>query len=577
MEAAIPYHYIKTSEGLSLSVQLAVVAGNSAIDVVIEPLADERTEDDCPAETSAIEAKLPLPFEPFLLETRIRSLVEILLKADGQASHDLFNSRTVITRVLAAPPSPSPTVDESSTIEAYRSSRMSAVDLIRPILLAAPTLASLHPFQIEGVHWLTQRDRGILADDMGLGKTVQAISALRLLFNQGSVQSALIVCPKSLIANWDEELSRWAPELGKVRLVPKASIRWRAWQAVGAACHVVLTNYEQMRHPPVELTVRGVDIVIVDEAHRIRNIGSQVARGVRKIRSTRLWALTGTPVERDSEDLATILSLLEPSHFSISDKNLHPTSLRAQARPYILRRLKSQVLNELPAVWESRQTLELLPGQRASYEDILRQFAQSDSNNILQAINELRSICDFDERTGESVKLDRIMQILEDVALSGDKAVVFSYLLKPLDILQRRLEELLGKAAVLNLRGSMSSEERDKAITDFRKKDSVSTVLCSLRVAGEGLTLTEANHVIFVNEWWNPSSNAQARDRVVRIGQRKGVYVYKFKCKNTIEEELEDILNTKSANVAHLIDHLAEPGSYKEQLRPLLARLAMTR
>ena len=431
-------------------------------------------------------------------------------------------------RILPMSPA---TVNESSTLEAYRSARLAGSYLIRPILLEHPALDRLYPFQVEGVHWLTQRNRGILADDMGLGKTIQAISALRLLFNTGTVQSALVVCPKSLLANWEDELSRWAPELGRVRFVPKASIRDQAWRILSTACHVVLTNYEQMRNPPDSITGRGVDIVIADEAHRIRNIGSQVAQGVGNIRTSRFWALTGTPVERDSEDLATILSILEPGMFSVSDKRLHPISLRAQARPYLLRRLKREVLDELPTVWESKQTLELLPGQRESYERTLRHLTRGANTNILTSINELRSICDFDERTNESAKLDRIVQIIEDVATAGEKAIVFSYLLKPLDILQTRVERHIGKGSVLNLRGSMSSQEREVSIGLFRKSNNVRALLCSLRVAGEGLTLTEANHVIFVNEWWNPSSNAQARDRVVRIGQKKGVRIYKFKCK----------------------------------------------
>ena len=411
---------------------------------------------------------------------------------------------------------------------------------------------------------------------MGLGKTIQAISALRLLFNTGTVQSALVDCPKSLLPNWEDELSRWAPELGRVRFVPKASIRDQAWRILSTACHVVLTHYEQMRNPPDSITGRGVDIVIADEAHGIRNIGSQVARGVGNIRTSKFWALTGTPVERDSEDLATILSILEPGMFSVSDKRLHPISLRAQARPYLLRRLKREVLDELPTVWESKQTLELLPGQREFYERSLRHFTRGANTNILRSINELRSICDFDERTNESAKLDRIVQIIEDVATAGEKAIVFSYLMKPLDILQTRVERQIGKGSVLNLSGSMSSQEREVSIGLFRKSNNVRALLCSLRVAGEGLTLTEANHVIFVNEWWNLSSNAQARDRVVRIGQKKGVRIYKFKCKGTIEEDLEEILNRKSVDMAQLIDHLSEPTPSVEQLELLLARLYST-
>ena len=249
MEAIMPYHNVQTLDGLPLSVRLAVVPGNSAIDVTIELLGDADPKHPNHIHTSAAHIALPAPFEAVPQADRIRSVVTTLLKADGQASRNLANGSVVTTRVSATPPTSTATLNESSNLEAYRSSRLGAADLIRPMLLAEPTLDRLRTFQLEGVHWLTKRPKAILADDMGLGKTIQAISALRLLFNAGTVRTALIICPKSLLAHWDEELSRWAPELGRVRLVPTASIREQAWRVLGTACHVILTNYEQMRNP----------------------------------------------------------------------------------------------------------------------------------------------------------------------------------------------------------------------------------------------------------------------------------------------------------------------------------------
>ena len=174
---------------------------------------------------------------------------------------------------------------------------------------------------------------------------------------------------------------------------------------------------------------------------------------------------------------------------------------------------------------------------------------------------------------GEGIKLDRATEILGDIVASGDKAVVFSYLLQPLDILHSRLLDTLPTGAVLNLRGDMSAEERQSALVQFKNPNSAHVLLCSLRVAGEGLTLTEANHVIFLNEWWNPSANAQARDRVVRIGQAKGVRVYKFKCKNTIEEDLDEILTRKTRDFATLVDKLAKPTTTLDEVAPLVSDL----
>ena len=517
------------------------------------------------------------PFAENIPTKNIAAAVAKLLEVDGQAYRDLVNGSTIVKKVRGTPPPPTTPLPESSPLANYRTLRMNAVDQIRPMFLPQPSFEPLLEFQKEGVNWLMGREKAILADDMGLGKTVQAIYALRLLFNKAEINSAMVLAPKSLIANWEEELSRWAPELSRVRLIPKASVRTQAWQTVIGACHVILTNYEQMRRPPDILIEEGIDVIVADEAHRMRNIGSQVTQGVRRVKARRFWALTGTPFERDPEDLATLLSMLEPSKFSTSDRHLHPASLRSQARPYVLRRLKEHVLSDLPQVLEHQEVLELLPGQRESYLRALREVSSAERTQMLALINELRTICDFDERTGQSSKLDRILERLEDISASKEKVVVFSYLLKPLDVLEERLKKRFGREAVLNLRGEMSFDERRIAINRFMTDPDTLVLLCSLRVSGEGLTLTAANHVIFVNEWWNPSANAQARDRVVRIGQQRGVRLYKFRCKNTIEDNLEEILHRKSQEMVALIDGLADPNNAPSGIDSLLSRLVPKR
>jgi len=451
------------------------------------------------------------------------------------------------------------------SISDYREIRQSSGDLIRPLLLAPADLKDLRPFQLRGVEWLVDNERGILADDMGLGKTVQAISALRILFRTGLASSALVLCPKSLLTNWEEEFSRWAPELSRLRVVPSGHIRDEAWQIILGKVHVVLTNYEQMRDPPEVLLKLGTDVVIADEAHHIRKVGSLVAQGIRRLKWRRFWALTGTPIERDPADLATLLSTIEPDRYSVSDKVLHPASLRAQVRPYILRRLKSEVLAELPEVLESKQTLDLLPSQRSAYRRVIGRLGREDESGILAAINQLRTLCDYDERTGNSSKADRILEILQEIQHAEEKAVVFSYLLRPLEILVDRISRVQGRHSAVQLRGDMSPAARDEVLLAFKSKPEVTTLLCSSRIGGEGLTLTEANHVIFFNEWWNPSANIQARDRVVRIGQRRGVRVYSFKCKDTIEENLEVILESKSKIMVDLVDRLAESSIKPDQ------------
>lgn len=507
---------------------------------------------------------------------QISTAVGRVLKSDAQSMKQFLNGETIIKQIPINHPPVLHLPAYSPKVEDYRGMRMLSGDLVRPILLVEPDMGYLLPFQLQGVKWLLENPRGILADDMGLGKTVEAISAIRLLFNSGMTETVLIISPKSLLANWEDELAKWAPELTCLRVIPDANERENVWKLILGKVHIILLNYEQMRNPIKVLCQYNWDVIIADEAHRIRNIGALVARGIRLLKQDRFWMLTGTPIERDSTDLATLLSIIEPNRFSIKDKSLHPASLRAQARPYILRRLKKDVLSELPEVVESKETIEMTRNQTKAYQRALGKLNTRDENVVLSIINELRTICDYDPETLESAKADRIIEIIENIRTSGEKVLVFSHLLQPLDILGSKVVKAFGLGAFIDLRGAMNAQERESAIRNFRTDPNGTALLCSTRVGGEGLTLTEANHVIFFNEWWNPSVNAQAQDRVIRIGQRRGVRIYKFKCRGTIEEVLEDILRSKTATIYTLIDRLAEPSVNIQDLKPLIDNLKQT-
>lgn len=556
MESILPFHHILIGHDLTCCVSLRPT--QRGLEIQIVPGGANSKTHDCQLPTHSPDYRLPFPFDPHPSLRRIRSATRMLLSSDGQALRDLQRGLVIRKTVHHFDPSPLHIGNGFQNLSTYREKRLPASALIRPILLARPIEKRLRSFQDEGARWLVGRDKAILADDMGLGKTVQTIFALRILFNEASIHSALIICPKSLLANWEEEIARWAPELSRIQVVPSPSIREKAWKAIWGRVHIILTNYEQVRTPPSALLSDDLELLIADEAHRIRNTDSQTTQGIRRLGPQKFWALTGTPLERDSEDLATLLSTLEPERFSVSDRKLHPASLRSQARPYVLRRLKNDVLDDLPEVLETTQILELLPGQRDSYSEAHKALSGSKGTSTLAILAQLRAICDYDSRTGQSAKIDRIVEIIQGFSTVGDKGVVFSYILEPLSVLRGRIESVLGKKAMIELRGSQSLEERENAVQRFRKDCRIHVMLCSSRVAGEGLTLTEANHVLFLNEWWNPSSNSQARDRVVRIGQKKGVRLYRFRCRNTIEESLEEILERKSLDFEQLIDRLVE-------------------
>ena len=470
---------------------------------------------------------------------------------------------------------------EHETLSDYRRLQLSLGELIRPLLLDPPELKKLYPFQRQGVEWLSERNGGILADDMGLGKTVQVIAATRLLFNRAELRTALVICPKSLIATWEREFSRWAPELGVAVLTPPAKLREDAWKVVAGRCHVLLTNYEQLRDPPKILRQRAPDLIVADEAHRVRKRSARVTSGILRLKPKHFWALTGTPLERDIEDLATLLCMVAPQSFAPTDAKLHPSSLRSRARPYVLRRRKQDVLEELPSVLDTTESLELSVAQARAYRTAIKEYLQrGEPGEELALLTRLQALCDLDPESRESCKVDRIVSLLDRIRDQREKAVVFSYRLEPLRELRQRISAQWGEQSAVLLLGEMDSEERDRAITYFRSDARATALLASSRVGGEGLTLTEANHVIFINEWWNPSANAQSRDRVVRIGQERVVHVHRFRCRETIEEVLDEILSRKNETFANIVDALARgndlsPSQSKELLKEAVERLTI--
>ena len=500
---------------------------------------------------------------------RVRSAALWALQLDAQFG-DLLQAGVTVRIAIPQRPSFGGSRPIREAVTEYRALRLQVGSLLYPLLLDSPSLKALYAFQRQGVKWLRSIRGGILADDMGLGKTVQAISAIRMLFHHGDIRSALVMCPRGLIATWEGEIERWAPELGVAVVVPPARIREDAWAAVAGRRHVLLTNYEQLRHVPHALVRNPPDLVIADEAHRLKNRQTQAAKGGSRLAPKRFWALSGTPLERDLEDLATLLALVAPSAFAPSDSKLHPSSLRSRAVDYVLRRRKADVLDELPPVLDNTERLELTEDQRRTYENEMAQHARhGNSGDELALLSRLQTVCDMEPETRQSSKIDRIVELLGGIRKQGEKAVVFSYRLDPLKELQRRITSQWGTQASCLLVGAMDIEHRSAVVRRFRKDSSIMVLLASSRIGGEGLTLIEANHVFLFNQWWNPSANDQARDRVVRIGQRRKVRVYRFCCRATVEETIGMILQTKRALFADTVEKLAidESAGWSELLR----------
>jgi len=433
---------------------------------------------------------------------------------------------------------------------------------VLPWLLPKADTQRLYPFQKLGIKWLLEEPNRLLADDMGLGKTVQTIFAIRHGFSELLFRNVLILCPKSLVTNWQAELQNWAPEIISLALAPPAHSAKIIWRKAFKNAHVLIANYEQGREAKVFAGGLQFDLIVADEAHRLRNASSQVAQGFKAFERHRFWALTGTPIERDLKDLATLMSLMDFRRFTVSDGKNSSAALREKAKPYILRRTKAAVLKDLPEVVTRIEMLELHEAQMKTYRSLLsgQDFLGEKIINPLHKLGQLRRVCDFDPVSGTSIKLDRILEELIKIQVMGEKAIVFSYSLEPL----RALHEIaLNRVHSAFISGKLDGAERSTVISKFKNDPQVTVLFASSKVASEGLTLVEANHVFFINRWWNPSSNAQARDRVNRIGQTRTVFIHEYVCKGTVEEKIQDLLVQKGHIYKNVVgkmeDLLLEP------------------
>ena len=295
-----------------------------------------------------------------------------------------------------------------------------AARLCLPYLMH-PKPLPLYRFQRTGVARLLRSSRVLFADDMGLGKTVQAAVALRTLVASGRVRNALVVAPATLVPNWLSELSTWVPELVVSKGTPARHSHARSWSSLMSQCHVVVTNYEDIRGAASIVELPRIDLLILDEAHRVKNWDSLTSKVVRQIDCNRIWALTGTPLERDSKDFTSLLALLDPNAFTSGDAKLSSAIVRARAARFILRREKQEVLAELPPVVRRHERLLMGANQRSTYRRVAT--ASSTKLNSLTVFSRLRGTCDYDPKTGESVKIDRIAEILGAVRQTGEKAI----------------------------------------------------------------------------------------------------------------------------------------------------------
>jgi SNF2 family DNA or RNA helicase len=403
------------------------------------------------------------------------------------------------------------------------------------------------PFQYEGIAWLFSQKSALLADEMGLGKTMQSITAIRLLMRSAQARRVLLVCPKPLIPNWTREFKLWAEELPVMVLEGDASRRRMLWTMPGI--NILIANYELMSRDLEDFggeEVPKFDLLVLDEAQRIKNRESRTSQVARSIPRRRSWALTGTPIENRPEELVSLYEFMNvvPPRAECDLKQLQRLS-----KSYILRRTKDLVLTDLPPRLDRDEYLELTPSQQHAYkiaekEGVIHLDELGDTisvQHVFELVLRLKQITNFDPLTGDSIKLERLVAEMEEIAQSNGKAILFSQWTKSLDWLKDRLLPF----GPLVYHGGVPTPKREPILKRFREDPDSHLLLMSYGTGAVGLNLQFAGYVFLFDRWWNPAVEDQAINRAHRIGQKNPVIVTRFICKDTIEERIDLVLRQK--------------------------------
>lgn len=403
---------------------------------------------------------------------------------------------------------------------------------------------TVRPYQTEGIEFLINRSSALLADDMGLGKTVQVILAIKALVEHHSIRRALIVVPASLRLNWLEEFGRWAPNL-VVRRIEGTHTQRTAYYDLPVSA--LIGSYEQLRVDAMAMSSRQTyDLVVLDEAQRIKNSSSTLAAACRLIPRRRSWAMTGTPMENRPEDLVSICGFVDPG---LLHRGMTRDEIHMLIQPCFLRRRRSEVLPDLPDLIVQDVHLELTPSQRQGYDavwadrgDLIASSSPgNESANLLSIITRLKMICNHDDETDESCKFRYLRLVLDSMYDEDDKVIVFSQYVSTLE----KIQDLIDTHPVIMYHGGLNETQRDRAVKDFQSRRGPLVMLVSLRAGGVGLNLQQASKVVLFDRWWNPAVEDQAVARAHRFGRTGPLHVFRFLVVDTVEERIDDILDEK--------------------------------
>ena len=533
-----------------------------------------------------------LPLEEAGFEAAQKVLEELDIDPD-----DLNGSGTTVP-ALRAVPLVDPSHPYQTQWELGKSLRRWLDDLRHPdnLDVAAPAslTAKLRNYQVTGFLWMKMLSRygfgGILADDMGLGKTLQSITYLLSERESKNWENpALIVAPASLIYNWHREFEMFAPTLKTQVLAGDPKERQQMLEeAKNNGIDVLITSYPLLRRDLAYYRQHTFHAVIFDEAQTLKNSGTQAAQAAYQIKSSHRFALTGTPMENRLTDLWSIFRAVFPellgSHKKFSQTT--PDQLRKQVRPFILRRLKQDVLKDLPEKIESVETTELTREQKSIYlaylekvqadtqSDLARDGFQKSRIKILAALTRLRQICChpalfMDNYQGTSAKMDLLLELVEESLESDHRLLIFSQFTSMLKMIAQNFDDRGWSYFYLD--GDTPVNERLQLVSRFNQGER-SAFLISLKAGGTGLNLTGADTVILYDLWWNPAVESQAADRAHRIGQKKVVQVMRLITQGTIEEKIYALQRKKQDLVDQVIRSQGEdiPSITEEDIRQIL-------
>ena len=446
----------------------------------------------------------------------------------------------------------------------------------------------LRPYQERGLAWLSFLERvgvgGLLADDMGLGKTIQLLALLLSDPRGAGDPPSLLVCPMSLVGNWQREAARFAPGLRVHVHHGGERARGQAFAAAVAGSDLVITTYPLVSRDAAALREVRWHRVVLDEAQAVKNAATRAAIAVRSLPAARRIAVTGTPVENRLADLWSLMEFANPGllgtaaqfkqRFAVpverhgdDDARL---ALRRLTRPFVLRREKTDrtVITDLPAKLEMEVVCSLTAEQAALYQAVLRDMMERIETSdgierrglVLATMTKLKQVCnhpaqflsDGSRLAGRSGKLARLEETLEEVLAAGERALLFTQFAEFGALLRAHLTARFGRD-VLFLHGGVPKRQRDAMVTRFQSAAGPPLFVLSLKAGGTGLNLTAANHVVHVDRWWNPAVEDQATDRAFRIGQRRAVQVRKFVCAGTLEEKIAAMIAGKRGLAAGVV------------------------